>query len=227
VVPTFHTLVDVCLGGESRSPEGTVKILVEKAGLQGTFLEAANYYVINVSASFKIHSRFMVEIPTKIRFYLFKKGCEGQFTQKTEVDNLVETLTSATNNMSGLQAFLLSSDSQTFSAQCGINESRLVEIQTAVDETISAFTELESIVVQAQSIIECERINGVFVDIYHEAVCDSAPTTFLWMFCTCFIVLLLGMLIFLLRGALIPAVPVDGGYEYMNKRSERHDEGQV
>jgi hypothetical protein len=82
VVPTFHTLVDVCLGGESRSPEGTVKILVEKAGLQGTFLEAANYYVINVSASFKIHSRFMVE-KFQLRFVFI-------FLKRVAKDNLLK-----------------------------------------------------------------------------------------------------------------------------------------
>lgn len=126
--------------------------------------------------------------------------------------------------MGGLQIFLQSSDSQTIAAQCGINESRLVEIQTAVDETILAFSELESIVAQAQSVIECERINSVFDDIYHEAICDSAPTTFLWIFSTCFIVLILGMLIMLLRGALLPPVPADGGYEFMNRQTRSLDD---
>jgi hypothetical protein len=44
--------LDICLGGDTKNPEGTIKILAEKAGLQGTFLEAANYYVINVSTLF-------------------------------------------------------------------------------------------------------------------------------------------------------------------------------
>lgn len=155
------------------------------------------------------------------------KSCEGQFAQKTEVDNLVSTLSGAKNDMLGLQIFLSSADSQTFSAQCGIDEARLAEIQIAVDETILAFIQLESIALQAQSVTECERINGVFVDIYHEAICDSSSTTFLWIFSTCFVVSLLGMLIFLSRGALLPAVANGGGYESMNRQSKRYDDGQV
>lgn len=81
MILAFHSRVDVCLGGDTRSPEGTVKILVEKAGLQGTFLEAANYYVINVSASFKIHSRFMVE-NFQLRFFFI-------FLKRVAKDNLL------------------------------------------------------------------------------------------------------------------------------------------
>jgi len=42
---------DICLGGESKTPEGTVEILVEEVGLDGVTLEALNYYIINVSIS--------------------------------------------------------------------------------------------------------------------------------------------------------------------------------
>jgi len=64
VVVLCHKYTDICLGGDTRNPEGTVKILVEKAALQGTFLEAANYYVINVSASFVISDSYYFIVAT-------------------------------------------------------------------------------------------------------------------------------------------------------------------
>ena len=42
-------LTDMCLGGETRNPEGLVKKLVEKGNLDGVALEATFYYIINVS----------------------------------------------------------------------------------------------------------------------------------------------------------------------------------
>jgi hypothetical protein len=41
---------DVCLGGESKSPEGFMEIIIQKAGFTGDTLEASNYYIINVSS---------------------------------------------------------------------------------------------------------------------------------------------------------------------------------
>lgn len=41
---------DVCLGGESKTPEGFVEIILQRAGLDGDALEAANYYIIDVSS---------------------------------------------------------------------------------------------------------------------------------------------------------------------------------
>jgi len=41
---------DVCLGGESKTPEGFIEIVLQKAGLEGDAIEASNYYIINVSS---------------------------------------------------------------------------------------------------------------------------------------------------------------------------------
>ena len=41
---------DVCLGGESKTPEGFVEIVLQKAGLDGDALEATNYYIVDVSS---------------------------------------------------------------------------------------------------------------------------------------------------------------------------------
>jgi len=43
---------DVCLGGESKTPEGFLAILLEKAGLEGDAKEATDYYIVNVSQLF-------------------------------------------------------------------------------------------------------------------------------------------------------------------------------
>lgn len=37
---------DICLGGETKNPEGTVKALLEAQGVES---DAAVYYIINVS----------------------------------------------------------------------------------------------------------------------------------------------------------------------------------
>lgn len=41
---------DVCLGGESKTPEGFIEIILQKAGLEGDAIEASNYYIVNVSS---------------------------------------------------------------------------------------------------------------------------------------------------------------------------------
>lgn len=41
---------DVCLGGESETPEGFIEIILQKAGLEGDAIEASNYYIVNVSS---------------------------------------------------------------------------------------------------------------------------------------------------------------------------------
>jgi len=53
----YFQKIDICLGGESKTPEGTVKILVEEAGLDGVALEAVSYYIIDVS---NLHWAFFV-----------------------------------------------------------------------------------------------------------------------------------------------------------------------
>ena len=117
---------------------------------------------------------------------------------------------------------LLSDDDGQLADRCGLDESRLLEIQNLIDRTRIAFSEFKDVAITAQGILGCDRINGVFVDICHEAICTSSPTTFLWIYCTMSIVFVLGMFIVLFRGALLPPVPIAGLYEniYSNDQED-------
>lgn len=43
---------DVCLGGPEETPEGTIKLLMNKyAGIESNAEDALNYYIVNVSES--------------------------------------------------------------------------------------------------------------------------------------------------------------------------------
>ena len=51
---------DICLGGETKNPEGTVKVLLEAQDLDYVALLAANYYIISVS---KWYVRERLDLP--------------------------------------------------------------------------------------------------------------------------------------------------------------------
>ena len=127
-----------------------------------------------------------------------------------EVDDLASNLKSSKSDLLVLQ-ILLDTDT-TIAAKCGLDEDEFSNIQLAVHDTEDAFKEFVEIVGGAQDALDCERINGIFVDLGHEAICGSASSTLLWIYCTMSIVFALGMFIILLRGALLPPVPISGAY---------------
>jgi len=176
---------DVCLGGESKTPEGFVEIVLQKAGLDGDALEATNYYIVD--------------------------SCTGEYSRKIEVDNLLIQLGEAVAAILSLK-IMLDTEPETFIDACdNANSTRIAELSVVIDQSFEAFTEFVAITYEAADVLECPRINNVFVDFYHDALCTSGPYSLMWMFATMMAVYVLGMFIVLSRGALLPSEKIYDG----------------
>lgn len=170
---------DVCLGGESKSPEGFMEIVIQKAGFTGDTLEATNYYIVN--------------------------SCTGQYTRKIDAENLLLELNDGLDSISQLQA-LIENDSSSIKTICGVTDQRLSELNGVMTDSVNAFTDFVGITERAVDILQCDRINDIFVDFYHNALCTNIPYSLMWIFSTMMAVYILGMLIVVFRGALLPTV---------------------
>jgi len=186
IISTFLTVnSDMCLGGETRNPEGIVKKLVEKGNLDGVALEATFYYIIN--------------------------SCAGKFSSLNDVDALISDLRTGIETVNDFQIVL--KEDQTLSLLCGTDNTRLIAIQGASETVSGAFSEFELIAKDVRGILECKRINDIYVSLHHDLICTSLPYSLAWAFAAMILVFALGMLIFLLRGSLLPAEHMDGMYE--------------
>jgi len=94
---------------------------------------------------------------------------------------------------------------------CQNNDFELV-LSTAISSS-EAFSDFLQIATDARGILECKRINEVYVGIHHDLICTSIPKTLTWIFATTTASMLSGMLIFLFRGALLPTQHMEGMYE--------------
>ena len=133
-------------------------------------------------------------------------------------DEIASILNNSRSALLALQTFLIADTTIadtaiTIAAECGLEENQFSVIQLAVHDTEVIFKEIVEIVGEAEDALDCERINGIFVALSHDALCGSASTTLLWIFWTMSIVLVLGMLIILLRGSLLPPLPNSEPYE--------------
>ena len=99
---------------------------------------------------------------------------------------------------------MLDTDPETIRNVCDMTEARFNELTGLINESLDAFTEFGGITNEAAGVLECSRINGIFVDFYHDALCTNAPYSLMWVFATMMSVYILGMTIILFRGALLP-----------------------
>ncbi len=64
---------------------------------------------------------------------------------------------------------------------------------------------------RAQSLLNCRRLNSIYIGLAHGAVCEHMPETLSWMFCTMAIIMFSGMTLFTFRAALLPDKEVKRG----------------
>lgn len=103
-------------------------------------------------------------------------------------------------NAEELQTIFLSNKLD-YELLCGEPLNRLeVSLELAID----AFHELLEIGQDTVSLLICEDINQIYVDVMHDAMCTSAPTVLGWIFSSMISIYAGGMLIIILRGALLP-----------------------
>jgi len=169
---------DVCLGGESKTPEGTVQILFDKLGGNDIAREAVNFYVIN--------------------------GCVGDFTSLVDVETLLGGLNDVLVGVIEMKE-MLESEQADLEIICGGTPGSLDNAKSLLDKSVGEFDTFVAITNKARDVLDCPRINGIFVDFTHDALCTNIPGTFAWIFSTMATVFVLGMGIILLRGALLPS----------------------
>jgi len=156
-------------------------------------LEAANYYIID--------------------------SCTGEYARNVEFDNLLTQLGEGVAGISSLKK-MLDEEPDTILAACdNANPQRLTELSVVMEDSFGAFTQFVNITNKAADVLECSRINSIFVDFYHDALCTSGPYSVMWMFATMMAVFGLGMIIVLFRGALLPTEHI-----YVGEASE-HERG--
>ncbi len=89
---------------------------------------------------------------------------------------------------------------------CGVSAERLAELDGLMDRSQTAFSDFVTLAQENVELLDCEPINDVFVDFYHDALCTSGPYALMWIFATMMSVYGLGMAMILFRGALFPSV---------------------
>ena len=158
------------------------------------------------------------------------QSCTGQYTRKLDAENLLLQLSEGLEGIRELQA-LIEADSSTIQVVCGVTAQRLAELNSVMNDATNAFTEFVGITEKAVDILECERINNIFVDFYHEALCTNIPYSLMWIFSTMMAVYILGMLIVVFRGAMLPTeeaynetkgMVYDEEDSYYNNKKDNH-----
>ncbi len=94
---------------------------------------------------------------------------------------------------------------------CGGGEGSLDNLEVTLLATVEAVNELEAIATNTTELLLCEDINQIWIDLMHDAVCTSSPKALAYMFGTMVAIYVVGMFIFLFRGALVPEVMIDDG----------------
>lgn len=185
---------DMCIGGETQNPEGVFKAMVEIQKVDGVELEATNYYVID--------------------------SCVGRFSAIKELEDLVAQLQEGATLVNDLNDLLQGDADRNTAAICNNTPERMEEIIDAVGSVSDAFVELDGLANEVLGIMQCGPVNDVYVDLHHDLLCTTLPYTMAWTFATMVCVFVFGMIIFLIRGALLPPERTSGMYE--NVHSEEH-----
>lgn len=185
---------DLCLGGESRSPEGFVDDVLIRFGVSDDVLEASRYYIIN--------------------------GCQGEYDKKNQVEILVTELNEGLTGIADLRT-LIETDASTIINICGTTQEVLDDLDGLFGQTFDAFSDFVSLAEKNVDVLECSRVNDIFVDFYHDALCTSGPYSLMWIFATMMAVYGLGMAVILLRGALYPSNVIGEAPE--NRGNEEYD----
>ena len=157
--------------------------------------------------------------------YYILDGCRGEYEQLTVVQDLLVSLDEGTQATKDLAA-LVEANQEDFEAVCGGEPGSLDPLLVTLALAIESFDEVKSIGDSATNLLECEDINAIWVDIVHDAFCTSAPSAFNWMFASVTAVYSSGIMIYLIRGALLPTVDLQRFDEYDDEDSAYTEEDE-
>ena len=156
--------------------------------------------------------------------YYVLDGCEGEFSLKNEVDDLLDNLSQVNDMLVDLN-IQLDVDQETIENICGSPEGSLDSAKGSLLEAELKFKDFVAIADNASAAVECERINSIFIDIFHDALCTNGPYSLMWIFATMMSVFGLGMFMILCRGALLPSIKIGEQESHRRYGSLREGDG--
>lgn len=167
-------LSDLCLGGDTESPEGTIQAIMEEVDqLEGTGLELFEYYIISGCRD---------EDPLIVLEEL-SDGLQPAIEFIGEVIDSVEP------------------QKDDYSAFCGTDFGETVDSFTSVQSLLVDMDESLDI---ALDITSCETVNGIVIDVAHVTTCDKIPTAIGWMFVCFTLFGMCAMMMYMFRSACFP-----------------------
>ncbi len=116
---------------------------------------------------------------------------------------------------------MLDSGITTFEVACDGEPGSLLPVSDALGTIQYTVISFITITEQAVEFTECEPINQIYTDFFHQGVCRNLPSALYNMFITIVLVLVCGMVIFTLRGALLPNILDDEEDDYYYTSSRR------
>jgi len=148
-------------------------------------------------------------------------GCQGgDFDAVITMKKLANEMKDALQAVTDLKT-ILDSGITTFEVACDGEPGSLLPVSDALGTVQYTVVSFISITEQAVEFTECQPINQIYTDFFHEGVCKNLPSALYTMFITIVLVLVFGMVIFTLRGAMLPNILDDEQDDYYYTSSRR------
>mmetsp|Transcript_30085 Transcript_30085/g.34977 ORF Transcript_30085/g.34977 Transcript_30085/m.34977 type:complete len:503 (+) Transcript_30085:54-1562(+) len=180
---------DFCIGNELGTPEATAGAIISKFDFDEAASSALNYYIIS--------------------------GCRSEFSQLAAVDELLLQLNEGLAVATDLQV-TLSTQKEFYEQYCGGGPGSLDEFVATLTLAVTSIDDVKDVAESATDLLTCKDINDIWIYIAHDAICTSAPLAFAWMFSSMVGIYIAGMIVFMLRGAMIPSEDINDKGVYNN-----------
>jgi hypothetical protein len=168
---------DICIGNPSGTPEGLMKVISDQFIVEERAQAAINHYIVD--------------------------GCAGEYVEFGAIQDVLSELDNAVKQAKDMET-LLGENSEVFEVVCN-DASAVDSLSSTLGQAVVAFDQVAAFGKNATNLLNCERINELWVDFMHDGVCTSLPTAFSYMFSTMTAIYAAGILIFMFRGALLPS----------------------
>jgi len=161
--------VDICEGGGTHSPEGSIEELLNDIESPGALTTYVNYYIIS--------------------------GCRDD--EPTAFLNLPNIQNVINENLSFMNKTVTE-----FASIDARNCFEVIELGDALQDLIGKVGELNDHIGDTINLLDCEGINGLFVAVTHDLICDDVSTSMYWSFCTLYNLLICGLVMITFRAAI-------------------------
>ena len=181
----FHISLDICLAGDTRSPEGLLEEITSKTSATAQGSEVFDFYVIN--------------------------GCDGEFYFQERADMIADQTSTVA---AGLESLLgsINLNQTEIESGCGLLEGGLDSTKLTLNSLLTKFIRFSNLVQDLNDATQCEKFNSIFIIIFHKTLCGSLPRGLSGLFGALIPFFLIGMFMALCRGAFLSSELI-GGYE--------------